>query len=53
MTKTYYWTSNMMDTIHTLKVCHDGKVVATIPNINGKLLHETVNGLKAEGYIHA
>ena len=52
MKKTYYWTSNMMDTIHNLKICHGGKIVATVPGLNGRELHEEVNNLRANGYTH-
>lgn len=52
MTKTFYWISNKMDTVHTLKICNNGKVVATVRNLNGRKLRECVNSLKSEGYVH-
>ena len=50
--KQYDWTSNRMDTVHTLRVYENGKVIAKMVKIDGFTLRSAINELKANGYTH-
>lgn len=52
MRKSYEWTSNKADTVHTLRIYEGGKVVATLRKIDGATLNACVKELEAAGYTH-
>ena len=50
--KQYDWTSNRMDTVHTLRIYENGKIVARVPKLDGLMLEYAVKELEANGYTH-
>ena len=52
MRKSYEWTSNKADTVHTLRIYEGGKVVATLRKIDRATLNACVKELEAAGYTH-
>ena len=50
--KQYDWTSNRMDTVHTLRVYENGKIVARVPKLDWLMLEYAVKELEANGYMH-
>ena len=52
MKRTYDWTSNKYDTIHTLRVYEGSKIIAKMVKIDGQTLRAAIKELEANGYTH-
>lgn len=50
--KQYDWTSNKADTLHSVRIYENGKVVARLPQVHGDLLKIIIEDLEDAGYTH-
>lgn len=50
--RTYNWTSNKFDTVHTLRIYEGSKMIAKMVKIDGQTLRAAIKELKAAGYTH-